>query len=84
MNRADTWKFHNKFDELKETSLERKLKYFYSPYNKLNNLNKCMKFELDHPDSEDLIRSTKIKVGIKSQWKNLSKSKIFNLLLLSY
>mmetsp|Transcript_25885 Transcript_25885/g.29875 ORF Transcript_25885/g.29875 Transcript_25885/m.29875 type:complete len:133 (-) Transcript_25885:773-1171(-) len=58
--------------EENETSLERKLKYFYSPYNIGNDFNSFMKFDAEEADRQLLKHSTQ-QADRHDQWRKLSK-----------
>ena len=72
--RTETFLDRQESDELTETSLELKLKYFYSPYNRTADFNKCMKFE---PEEDEVVDTKNLQPNHssnrKSQWKRLSK-----------
>ncbi|CAI2378815.1 unnamed protein product [Moneuplotes crassus] len=58
-------------DEDSESSLERKIRFFYSPYNKMGNYKPYMKFEIE--DEDNCLQSLSVSPKRKSTWNKLSK-----------
>lgn len=59
--------------EENETSLEKKLKYFYSPYNIGNDFNSFMKFDAEEADRQT-VKHPAQQADRHDQWRKLSKS----------
>ncbi|CAI2364154.1 unnamed protein product [Moneuplotes crassus] len=67
----DTNKAKSIEEEESESSLERKIRYFYSPYNKLGNYKPYMKFEFEELD-DGHIQNIPVNPKRKSTWNKLS------------